>query len=474
MKKVLVLLLSVITVFALCIPVFASDTAQTTDSKDYYPVQGSWKLAAVYDAADAEKPVLLEKESAQSLYGAGTSILTFDGDGYAHDITFDGEDISDAEASWKTTSPNKYVFEENGMSLTFVYNEKEDALHRSFSDDTPDATYKNLDFVYYRAIAGSWKLDKVIEVHEGDAPVDLPKEGHQSLYSSENDILTFINEEKKTSEKVHDGSDTVIVEGTWEMTEPDVFIYKANETEMKFNYFRVDDTLFRDVKETDNPDQPYVRFIYKRYVEPAKTENTEAPAAVDPRSGASKSPETQPAKDNQSKETKADDEEGLIADGKIFTGRKLTVYDPNSGNAVTLSELNQGGWANESTGVIYEQEGGGGDHFYGNDGSVLVTEYYYFNVVNPPVEEIDEPEEEPEEELIADGQIFNDSYITVYDYYGNPVTLRGLNQGGWANEYTGVVYQQEGGGGDHFYGNDGSELVTEYYYYNVIQGEEEE
>ena len=153
-------------------------------------------------------------------------------------------------------------------------------------------------------------------------------------------------------------------------------------------------------------------------------------------------------------------EDEVINGGQIFTGNQLYLYDPYTGAGVLLSELSQGGWANENTGVIYTQEAGGGDHFYGNDGSVLVTEWYYMTYIAGDVYY-----EEPE--VINGGQIFTGNQMTLYDPdTGAAVVVSELSQGGWADEYTGVIYTQEGGGGDHFYGNDGSVLITEWAYYN--------
>lgn len=47
-------------------------------------------------------------------------------------------------------------------------------------------------------------------------------------------------------------------------------------------------------------------------------------------------------------------EDELIADGQIFTGNKMyNMVDFATGAYVILSELNQGGWANEETGEIF-------------------------------------------------------------------------------------------------------------------------
>ena len=365
MKKAFVLLLAVITAVVFCVPAFAGEDK----AADRYPVVGSWKLDQVFEAAQGEEPVLLKKEEAQSLYGSGISILTFDEDGYAHDITFEGEDTSDLAAQWKSTSPNQFVFtEEDGMELTFTYNEKEDLLHRYFLDDAPDASHQSLDFVYARAFVGSWQLKEVIQVHEGDAPTELPKEENQSLYGDSENIYTFLADGTgKTAMK--EAGETYVTEGTWKMPQPDQFVYTEKETDMELNYFRVDDTLYRDFKEQEGASE-YLRFIYER----VEVEEEQPETKPEEPTKAAETESAQPAT------TAAEDE--LIADGQIFTGYEMdNLIDVATGEYVTLSELNQGGWADQATGVIYEQEGGGGDHFYGNDGSTLVTEWYYFEYI---------------------------------------------------------------------------------------------
>lgn len=92
-----------------------------------------------------------------------------------------------------------------------------------------------------------------------------------------------------------------------------------------------------------------------------------------------KDAQTQPTTQPTTKAEEPTTEEELINGGQIFTGFEQTLYDPDTGAAITLKELSQGGWANEGTGVIYTQEGGGGDHYYGNDGSVLITEWLYYH-----------------------------------------------------------------------------------------------
>jgi len=336
MKKIITLLISAMMILALCVPAFAAE-APKEEPKEYYPVVGSWKLDTVFHVIDGQEPAELKKEEAQSLYGSGINIFTFDEDGSAHDILFAGPDTSDTAAKWTSTSPNVYVYtEEGGLEITFYYEAEKDVLHRSFENTDADASYKKLDFVYARAVVGSWKLEQVLEIHEGDAPVEMNKEDHQSLYAEAENILTFCTD-GTVKNLVKGGGEETVESGTWKMPEPDKFVYTIETTETEMDYFRVDDTLFRDVK-TD-ADQPYLRFIYARYEESEEEKAPEATAQEATQAAAQADP---------------NGEEPLIADGKIFTGNKLyNMIDVATGEYVVLSELNQGGWANEETGEIF-------------------------------------------------------------------------------------------------------------------------
>ena len=439
MKRFLLLVLSVILVMAMAVPSFAAE--ETTEKM--FPVVGSWILNAVYESKDGQT-VLLEKSENQSYYGSGITVFTFDDDGYAHEITFDGEDSMDLAAQWKTTKPDVYVFtEEAGLELSFNYDEKEDALHRSVSENP------NLDFVYNRAVTGSWQLDKVLKINDGDAPEELKPEGAASLYAEKDNIITIYADGTVVT-VVKDGEDTAEVKGTWKVNAADTIVYTegTDTVEDTYSYFRVEDTLIREVTD-DAPDAqyPHLQFIYKRVIAEEKTEPagsgspSTSPKAGQPENG---------QKDEKETAKSVEEENELIADGQIFTGFVQSAYDPDTLETYELKELNQGGYANEATGVIYTPEGGGGEHLYGNDGSVLLMGTPSDYAAN-------------DEELIADGQIFTGYTMTVYDEQtGDPVVLSELNQGGWANEATGEVFTQEAGGGDHLYGDRGTVLVFEY------------
>ena len=144
----------------------------------------------------------------------------------------------------------------------------------------------------------------------------------------------------------------------------------------------------------------------------------------------------------------------LIAGGQIFTGRTMDLYKPETGEKVTVQELNQGGWADNTKGVVYTQGAGGADRFYGNDGTVLLTEWGYMNGTYDP------------DELIAGGQIFTGQEMTIYEL-ANPThgkTVKELNQGGYADPETGVIYLKGNDDMFKFYGNDGTTWVMAEYF----------
>ena len=147
---------------------------------------------------------------------------------------------------------------------------------------------------------------------------------------------------------------------------------------------------------------------------------------------------------------------GLIAGGQIFTGNEMDMVNAKTGEKVHIKELNQGGYTDDN-GVIYNLGGGGSDLFYGNDGTVLTFPENF-------------GKEEINDELIAGGKIFTGNEMTLYKQgTDEKVLVKELNQGGWADDQTGVIYTQGAGGAEFFYGNDGSVLVTYPTYLHIYE-----
>lgn len=381
------------------------------------PIEGSWVLYEVYEVKEGAEPVLLKKEENQSLYGSGIGVYTFDADGAAHHNMIEGTDNKDESALWAVNEPNVYAYTEGSINETFRYVEAEGTLHRTMQEES-----RTLDFVYARAMVGSWKLDKVVEIHEGDAPVDLPKEENQSLYGAGESILTF-KTDGKTSEEITDGADKSVVEGTWKLTATDSFTYTQDTLEMAFQYFRADDTIFRDVKD-EAPDaaHPHLRFTYVRVIPAPEVKEEETAKAAQA-------------------ETKAAAPAPAPASSQKRNGFSMDLVAAEGGDAITIYQLEDNSYVDDY-GITYTQEGGGGDHWYGSDGKVWVTPDAYANEGN------------------ADGQNFTGfSMNLVAEGGGDATTIYELTDFSYVDS-EGMVFTQEGGGGDHWYGSDGSVWIV--------------
>ena len=107
---------------------------------------GTWQMQMVYEMS-GEEPVLLDPESAGSLYSESVDLYKFKADGTAS-VEFEG---------WEETGD--WMLDEEGLLLTFTtggemkftYDKDQDILCRLWSDDAPEATYHSLAFVYQRS-----------------------------------------------------------------------------------------------------------------------------------------------------------------------------------------------------------------------------------------------------------------------------------------------------------------------------------
>lgn len=108
---------------------------------------GSWTLDKVY-SVEGDKEVELKKDEAQSVYGAGTSVITFAEGGKASTETTDGSDSFIEDGTWKQDKDDTIIYKEGTLTLEFEY--VDDMLVRTFESEEKDAMYKNLKFTYVR------------------------------------------------------------------------------------------------------------------------------------------------------------------------------------------------------------------------------------------------------------------------------------------------------------------------------------
>ncbi|MBQ9065341.1 MAG: hypothetical protein IJ123_07845 [Blautia sp.] len=281
MKKTSAILLSVAMTLSLCGSVFADPDSEITE--DFDPVSGSWFLDQVYYRFDDEGVILRDPEENQSKYGSGGFVFTFDEDGTAHEMIINNMESTDISAEWKSVSPDVYRYtDEDGLEMEFHYDADEDRLHRyELSDDRGEDSPEQ-DYVYVRAVSGSWQLDQVVQVTEENnaveadkAQVILPKEENQSLYAEEGSIYTFYADGGGL-ETIQDGPDTAEKSFSWKTEGPDEYVMVEDEEipEMVFFYLREDDTMYRDVVTEDSEAlYPHLRFVYKRTILPEDQED---------------------------------------------------------------------------------------------------------------------------------------------------------------------------------------------------------
>lgn len=113
---------------------------------------GMWMLEHVVSTEDGRDSVILDPESAASLY-AEKNNLYYMNDDWSASVTVGAENeafpVDDPDGRWLIDG-EKYLFEVDGYEMEFVYDEETNKLHRYWTDDNADAMYHDLDFVYSR------------------------------------------------------------------------------------------------------------------------------------------------------------------------------------------------------------------------------------------------------------------------------------------------------------------------------------
>lgn len=105
---------------------------------------GYWVLHAVYSICGDEK-ILLDPENAASVYAEKNNKYKLSEDGTAVEIVPDADSM---EGVWEKVA-DSYLFRVGGFEMEFVFDAKNNVLHRYWVADQEDSMYTNLDFVYY-------------------------------------------------------------------------------------------------------------------------------------------------------------------------------------------------------------------------------------------------------------------------------------------------------------------------------------
>ena len=97
-----------------------------------------------------DAPETRDPETNQSLYAAAKNSAIFNADGTAVEIVRDGADEIENKGTWKMTDPDKYICEQDGTAGEMNYSRVDDTLFRDINDETPEAVYQHLRFIFTR------------------------------------------------------------------------------------------------------------------------------------------------------------------------------------------------------------------------------------------------------------------------------------------------------------------------------------
>ena len=76
--------------------------------------------------------------------------MIFNADGTAIEIVRDGAVEMENKGTWKMTDPDKFTCEQDGIAGEINYFRVDDTLFRDITDETPEAVYQNLRFIFTR------------------------------------------------------------------------------------------------------------------------------------------------------------------------------------------------------------------------------------------------------------------------------------------------------------------------------------
>lgn len=254
MKKFLIL-------FAILLTCISISPAAFADTEDAQPVWiGSWMLDRVYEFASSENPLELQPENAASLYAESSNIYTFTPDGSAEMVMNDGGEKLFQRGTWENSSGTvRMIMEESEFEMELTPASDGKSLHRYWKESSADSTYHDLDFVYTKVPAGSWKMTQVISTEPGNEPKVLDPESAASLYSESSNVY-YLFADGTASVSLPEGAEE---SGSWRCHANQVTLTLSDGFEMIFEYDTKTETLHRYWKD-DTPDAMYknLDFVY--------------------------------------------------------------------------------------------------------------------------------------------------------------------------------------------------------------------
>jgi hypothetical protein len=136
-------------VSALALTLAGCGSSAAPAASEANPVVGDWELTKVTATVPGEEPAEMNPEENASLFG-DKGYYTFNEDGTGSLNIYEGDTVASTDGTW-TNDGDTYTFTgASGDELVVTYDKSADTLTREYTDDSADAQYSAITFVYTR------------------------------------------------------------------------------------------------------------------------------------------------------------------------------------------------------------------------------------------------------------------------------------------------------------------------------------
>ena len=127
-------------VSALALALAGCGSSAAPAASEANPVVGDWELTKVTATVPGGEPAEMNPEENASLFG-DKGYYTFNEDGTGSLNIYEGDTVATTDGTWTEASGNE---------LVVTYDKSADTLTREYTDDSADAPYSAITFVYTR------------------------------------------------------------------------------------------------------------------------------------------------------------------------------------------------------------------------------------------------------------------------------------------------------------------------------------
>ena len=110
---------------------------------------GSWMMREVYTQEPDQVRSKLDPSTNQSLYSESSNVYFLNDNWTAQVMVIDGSDIYWTEKGNWTKDGNTYFFDVEDFEMELQYDPSDNTLHRYWTDESGEGSWRNLEFVYH-------------------------------------------------------------------------------------------------------------------------------------------------------------------------------------------------------------------------------------------------------------------------------------------------------------------------------------